>query len=517
MHLMNPEGQWVPFGDHRQVVEEVQKLEQALRTMQLELTQERDARKRDTDNFKYGLRQSYESTAKMISTINSYRAENIRKHDHQDVMFNSRLTGMEDRIDAIIDKTQGTDKLKEKVNIMDETLIELEDKLERGEFGNFKSRASTSTTPVGEAHAELSVAPLSHIPIRSVEKYSQAWNVRVVLVLEKSQRNAFSFNSTAFQRCRTRNLNQKIELTDHRAETFFASVDKAFSNIIRGRPWMPLVCLNSDTMALTQHNLENRKSGKWDHDFLESQCIAADKNQGEVIFIALQYEDLTWPVIRRLPRVGGPDESCWAYDPILDDAPGKLTPHPIQWGNNQYSKTDLDQLKTLDQESVYDLSSPPAYTPGTHNSMHSDNTLIGSNHSSLDILANASVLSSERDRLAAGHTNVTPDPNRQMDIDKSDDDSEHMEKRLKLYRPPSEPSVSVHSGSSNGSQQDTMSQPQYIYSGRTKRKIKPGQNFKEAVAFGDIKPKSALSKILHRPQTSDAKEGHNSQTNHSYG
>ncbi|KAK3078526.1 hypothetical protein LTS18_007288, partial [Coniosporium uncinatum] len=281
MHLMSPEGQWVPLEDHRQMVEEVHKLEQALRTTQLELAQERDARKKDTDNFKYGLRQSYESTAKMVATINNYRAENVQKHDHQDVMFNSRLTAMEDRIDAIIDKTQGIDKLKEKVNIMDETLIELEDKLERGEFGNFKSRASRSMTPVVEAHTEPPAAPLSQIPIRSVEKYSQAWNVRVILVLAKSQRNAFPFNSTAFQRCKTRNLNQKIDLTDHRAETFIAAVEKAFSNIIRGRSWMPLVCLNSDSMALTQHNLENRKRGKWDHDFLESQCIAADKNQGD--------------------------------------------------------------------------------------------------------------------------------------------------------------------------------------------------------------------------------------------
>ncbi|KAK3076156.1 hypothetical protein LTS18_013777, partial [Coniosporium uncinatum] len=51
MHLMSPEGQWVPLEDHRQMVEEVHKLEQALRTMQLELAQERDARKKDTDNF----------------------------------------------------------------------------------------------------------------------------------------------------------------------------------------------------------------------------------------------------------------------------------------------------------------------------------------------------------------------------------------------------------------------------------------------------------------------------------
>ncbi|KAK3078876.1 hypothetical protein LTS18_006394 [Coniosporium uncinatum] len=114
-------------------------------------------------------------------------------------------------------------------------------------------------------------------------------------------------------------------------------------------------------------------------------------------------------------------------------------------------------------------------------------------------------------------SNVTLHHSAQMDVDKSDDDSEHIEKRLKLYRPPSEPSMSVHSRSSNGSQQTTASQPQYIYSGRTKRKIKPGQNFKEAVAFGDIKPKNALSKILHRPQTSDGKEAHNAQSNHSYG
>jgi len=106
-----------------------------------------------------------------------------------------------------------------------------------------------------------------------------------------------------------------------------------------------------------------------------------------------------------------------------------------------------------------------------------------------------------------------------MDVDKSDDESEHMDKRPKLYRRPSEPSMNVHSSSSSGSQRTAMSapQPQYVYSGRTKRKIKLGQNYKEAVAFGDIKPKNALFKIVHRPQTSDGKEHNDTASNHSYG
>ena len=91
-------------------------------------------------------------------------------------------------------------------------------------------------------------------------------------------------------------------------------------------------------MALTLLPPDLVHRGVWDYPFLEDHCIAHDKMQGDILYITLQYEDVTWNEIRFLPPVTGVDETCWEHDDELD-------------GTAKY--------KSLDSEIMYDYQDPP--------------------------------------------------------------------------------------------------------------------------------------------------------------
>jgi hypothetical protein len=83
--------------------------------------------------------------------------------------------------------------------------------------------------------------------------------------------------------------------------------------------------------------------------------MANDKEQGDVIYVALMHEELGWPDIYHLPPLFGfNDNTIWEQDDELD---GKVTNARMDF------KMDLDpsRVRNLETDSMYEYS-PPPYT-----------------------------------------------------------------------------------------------------------------------------------------------------------
>jgi len=240
----------------------------------------------------------------------------------------------------------------------------------------------------------------------------------------------------------------------------------------------------------------------WDYNFLEQQCLAHDKLLGDVIFIALQQEDLSWDDIRALPRVFASDESCWEHDDQLD-GPNKADP--------------MDTDHNVETESAYEYNSPPPYT--SRASMHSADTPrqqpIRTPAFALDMLATASLAGhrgiapsiSERSNYSAPsiiseRSNSTIGSIDSIALSEAD---EHRSKRTKLpfLKSPSQPSLHGGMASAPSSPPHT----QIVSSGRTKRKM-AATKVKEPLNWGMGTRELSFKSIMHRdrdgrrPQTS---------------
>jgi hypothetical protein len=288
--------------------------------------------------------------------------------------------------------------------------------------------------------------------------------------------------------------------------------------IFRRRQWMPLQCLKSSDMSLGLLVDDAIVPSKWNYEFLEQQCMAHDKLLGDVIFIALQHEDLAWDDIRALPRVFGSDESCWDHDDQLD-------------GPNKEAIAAEDRMETdknVETESTYEYNSPPPYS--SRASMGSADTPrqgpVRTQAFALDMLATAS--------LAGGPHRIPPSISEQsnysapsiiserststmgsIDSIALSEADEHRSKRTKriFIKSPSQPSLLVGGIASAPS---SPPQTQVYSSGRTKRKI-TATKVKEPLNWGtrDLSFKGMLHRHdskEKRPQTSGGQSQAESHT-----
>lgn len=267
----------------------------------------------------------------------TYRALEARLYENMRLL---KIT-MDDRVEAVVDKTSSFgDQIKaveERLTIVDEATMELENRVDKVEHPNGHSRGDTpvESTPKPRLSApKISPVPqvpllmqsqhmLGQLPIRTDKKYPLTWNVRVIFVPQKSQRFAFDPDSNGYRRCASRKLQQNLDFAGQASAYFAARIEDTFRGLLRGRAWMPLVGHRPPDepygrMALTLLPPDLVHRDLWDHPFIEDHCIAHDKMQGDVLYIALQHEDVTWNEIRFLPPVLGADEICWAHDPELD-------------------------------------------------------------------------------------------------------------------------------------------------------------------------------------------------------
>jgi hypothetical protein len=421
---------------------------------------------------------------------------------------------MDDRVEAVVDKTtEFSDQIKvmqERLTMLDDVSMELENRVDRVEqFGGLsrdltpaastpKARVSTPLeSPVPQLPLLMqSQHTLAQLPIRTDKKYPLSWSVRVIFVLRKSQRFAFDPDSNGYKRCASRKLQQNLEFPSQDSSCFANRIDTAFKGVFRGRPWMPLTGHRPadepfGRMALTLLPADLIHRDVWDYPFLEDHCIAHDKMQGDILYITLQYEDVTWNELRFLPAVTGVDEACWNHDEELD-------------GTVKY--------KSLDSEIMYDYQDPPpTYSSRTH-------SLADRAPSKLDVLADSASLLSPIERVqsqSSGHSarlspmQRTPTQSsshssnprfssersslRSFETETTDD--EHRDKKPKLRSRPSMPNI-------NGGQ---ATQPMYV-SGRSKRKMPVREKgVKEPLHFNASNLARWRPNLLH-PHSSKGKE-----------
>lgn len=371
---------------------------------------------------------------------------------------------MDDKVEAVVDKTQEfNDQIKavqERLTMVDEVTMDLENRIDHLEHpGKESSREATpsASTPRATPKAILPAPPvpqlpllmqpqhtIGQLPIRSDKKYPLAWSVRVIFVPRKSQRFAFDPDSNGYRRCASRKLQQNLDFPSQDSSCFANRIENAFKGVLRGRPWMPMVGHRPadepfGRMALHLLPQELTLRDVWDYPFLEDHCIAHDKMQGDVLYITLQYEDVTWNEIRFLPAVLGADDACWNHDEELD-------------GSAKY--------KSLDSEIMYDYPDPPpTYSSRTH-SVADRHSLAERAPSKLDVLADsASMLSRvsvERVPTHSSRSTFSSERSSLRSFETEETDDEHRDKKPKLRTKHSMPNVNA--------------QPIYV-SGRSKRKM----------------------------------------------
>ncbi|EMD85482.1 hypothetical protein COCC4DRAFT_127053 [Bipolaris maydis ATCC 48331] len=391
---------------------------------------------------------------------------------------------IDDRVEAVVDRTtELSDQIKsqgERLTMVDEFSMELENRVDRIEqFGDI-SRGQTPAPATPKARRPTPQAPpvpplpalmqanhaLGQLPIRNDKKYPLSWSARVIFVPRKSQRFAFDPDSNAYRRCASRKLHQNIEFPSQDSFCFANHIETAFKGVFRGRPWMPMTGHRPadepfSRMALTLLPPDLVHRTVWDFPFLEDHCIAHDKMQGDVLYITLQYEDVTWNEIRFLPPVTGADDTCWEHDEELD-------------GTAKY--------KSLDSEIMYDYQDPPpTYSSRTH-------AMATRAPSGLDVLANSAAMLSPIERIqtasstrssrptplspiqrtptrSSNHSTATPrfssERSSLRSFDNETTDDEHRDKKPKLRMKQSMPHVSTGTHAQ---------QPMYV-SGRSKRKM----------------------------------------------
>ncbi|KAF2125845.1 hypothetical protein P153DRAFT_324132 [Dothidotthia symphoricarpi CBS 119687] len=390
----------------------------------------------------------------------TYKALEARMYGNMQLLKIS----MDDRVEAVVDRTtEFSNQIKavqERLTMVDEVTMELENRIDRVEHSSGPSRNVTPVASPPRARLSTPRAPptpqlpllmqppstLGQLPIRTDKKYPLSWNVRIIFVPQKSQRYAFNPDSTGYKRCASRKLHQNLDFPDQDSACFSHRIEAMFKDVIRGRPWMPMTGhrptdepFGRMTLTLLPPDLIHRDL--WNYPFLEDHCIAHDKMQGDILYIALQYEDVTWHEIRLLPPANGFDESCWNPDDELD-------------GMAKYKSLDseimaLSKLDVLADSAAMLSPIERAQTQSSNRSMMRtpiDRILErvptqSSSHSS------SSRFSLERSSLRSFETDIT--------------DDEHRDKKPKLRAKQSMPSVNA-----SGHAQ----QPMYV-SGRSKRKM----------------------------------------------
>ncbi|KAF2637275.1 hypothetical protein P280DRAFT_407495 [Massarina eburnea CBS 473.64] len=376
---------------------------------------------------------------------------------------------MDDKVEAVVDKTQEFNDqimtMRERLTMVDEVTMELENRIDHVEIRGGFSREPTPgaatpkpnprTTPKPPVpQLPLLMQPQHMLPIRIDKKYPLSWNVRVIFVPRKSQKYAYDPDSNGYRRCATRKLQQNLEFPSQDSSCFANRIENAYKGILRGRPWMPMSAHRPadepfGRMALTLLPQDLIHRDVWDYPFLEDHCIAHDKMQGDVLYVTLQFEDVTWNEVRFLPAVLGTDESCWRHDVELD-------------GHAKY--------KSLDSEIM---------TP-----------------SKLDVLADSAAMLRPIERIQTQSSRFSSERSSLRSFETEEADDEHRDKKPKLRAKQSMPNVTA-AGQAQA--------PIYV-SGRSKRKMPVREKGpKEPLHFSVSNVAKWRPALLH-PHSSKGKE-----------
>lgn len=160
--------------------------------------------------------------------------------------------------------------------------------------------------------------------VASVGSGSQAWTVHISLLPTRVQPFPFEKDTAAYKRCLSRGLHRVIAIPDSDSSSFHNAVSDAFSQILRGRPWLPLVAQLCNVKnlrglpmlrSLPDHLIES----DYDEAFLQKNCAVCD-DSGKIndLYIAMSGDTISWAELKETSRFMDGLEASWTYDHLLD-------------------------------------------------------------------------------------------------------------------------------------------------------------------------------------------------------
>lgn len=268
-------------------------------------------------------------------------------------LLQTRAPYYDDQIEALVDEA---DRMRNRLVDIDDASMQLEDRVESlektaippGSMLSRRRRASTPPSVAFECSSEqvantssfvpvqlvrLEMPSLSVIPahvqsfrrrVSSVGFGVPSWTVHISLLPSSSQPFPFEKDTVAYKRCLSRGLHRVAAIPDTDAHSFKKTVSEAFAEILRGRPWRPLVARICDAknlrgLPMLRQLDESMANCDCDYSFLQTNCAVTDDG-GKIIdlYIAMTNDTISWRELKEAKTYLGGLETSWIYDPFLD-------------------------------------------------------------------------------------------------------------------------------------------------------------------------------------------------------
>ena len=267
-----------------------------------------------------------------------------------------KATYYDDHIEGLVDDVQ---RMQHRLIEVDDASMRLEDRvesLERASTPNasMRSRRRKASTPPGDVHDDNLDPPTkpeeidvnarfkSRLPLHvvntdeplhiqhfrervaSVGSGSQAWTVHVSLLPTSAQPFPFEKDTAAYKRCLSRGLHRVVAIPDSDSNSFISAISEAFSEILRGRPWDPLVAKICDAKNLRGLPMLRQLDAwllKCDYslEFLQENCAVTDES-GKILdlYIAMSNDTISWAELKEVTPYLRGLEASWTFDHFLD-------------------------------------------------------------------------------------------------------------------------------------------------------------------------------------------------------
>jgi hypothetical protein len=272
---------------------------------------------------------------------------------HNVGVLNKRTPYYDDHIEGLVDDVQ---RIGNRLIEIDDASMRVEDRVDALEtssttpVASMRSRRRRASTPpsvldplTDYTFKSEEKSPDSRIPLRilttteelphiqsfrervaSVGSGSQAWTVHISLLPTLSQPFPFEKDTAAYKRCLSRGLHRVIAIPDSDSKSFVDTVSENFAEILRGRPWHPLVAKICDAKILRGLPML-RQLDEWligsdyDYEFLQTHCAVTDE-VGKILdlYIAMSEDSISWADLKNVTPFMDGLEASWLYDTLLD-------------------------------------------------------------------------------------------------------------------------------------------------------------------------------------------------------
>lgn len=273
--------------------------------------------------------------------------------------LNKRTPYYEDRIEGLVDDVQ---RMRNRLIEVDDASMRVEDRVDALENSpsldtsmlSRRRKASTPPSPGMDNNADSSSMPIepvmnpspkpveSQFPLHvvmadeasriqdfrervsSIGHGSQAWTVHVSLLPTSAQPFPFEKDTAAYKRCLSRGLHQVVVIPDEDSLSCKEAIDAAFSSVLHGRSWHPLVArlcdaINLRGLPMLRELDEYLIGSNYDAAFLQHNCAVNDES-GRILdlYIAMAEDTLSWAELKDVAPYKPGLEASWTYDPLLD-------------------------------------------------------------------------------------------------------------------------------------------------------------------------------------------------------